>query len=141
METAAVPDRIEKEVYYPYPPERVWRAITDQKELGEWFVQGDFQPEVGYEYNFANDDTRVRGTVLEVEPPGKLVYTWIKNDTEIETTVIWTLEPKNDGTVLRIEHVGISQYKYSAPELFESTHHGWEYVVQAIGAHLVKEKS
>jgi len=39
-------DRIEKRVLLKAPPARVWRAISDAKEFGDWFmeVDGRFAP-------------------------------------------------------------------------------------------------
>src|SRR5688572_13713448 len=40
-------DRIEREVFLKAPPSRVWRALTDAAEFGNWFgaeMQGVFVP-------------------------------------------------------------------------------------------------
>src|SRR6185503_20742997 len=35
--TETVPDRIEKQILLRAPRARVWRALTDHREFGEWF--------------------------------------------------------------------------------------------------------
>src|SRR5438309_78216 len=37
MSTAAVPDRIQKTITLRAPRSRVWRALSDSKQFGEWF--------------------------------------------------------------------------------------------------------
>jgi uncharacterized protein YndB with AHSA1/START domain len=97
---------------YPHPPERVWRALTDPKELNAWLMPNDFAPIVGRKFQF-----RVRPMwgwrgivdceVLEVDPPRKLSYTWQGDPKYRVTTVTWTLEPAaSGGTLLRLEHTG-----------------------------------
>ena len=33
---------------YPYPPERVWAALTSSEALAAWLMPNDFVPEVGH---------------------------------------------------------------------------------------------
>jgi uncharacterized protein YndB with AHSA1/START domain len=48
--TTRTPDRIEKSIELKAPVSRVWRAITDSREFGEWFhVKLDAPFEVGEE--------------------------------------------------------------------------------------------
>ena len=54
---------------YPHPIERVWRAITDPKEFGVWFIRGTLDLRVGGSYDFDTGDGGFKGTVLTVEPP------------------------------------------------------------------------
>jgi len=131
-----MPDQIIVEKSYSHPIEKVWKAITDETCLKEWFVPGHFRPEVGFQYLFQNESTKVRGEVKEAVPPTRLVYTWIKNETEIETTVEWTLKSIESGTLLTILHRGIERYETEAPELLQSTQAGWNYVIGAIASFL-----
>jgi uncharacterized protein YndB with AHSA1/START domain len=96
---------------YPYPPERVWRALTDPQELASWLTPGDFAPRVGHRFQFrAKPQWGWRGIVdcevLEVDPPRRLSYTWQGDEKGQVTTVTWTLEPVSDGTRLVLEHTG-----------------------------------
>jgi uncharacterized protein YndB with AHSA1/START domain len=104
----AVKRDLQFEAFYPYPPERVWKAISDASELSSWLMTTDFKPVVGQHYTMkANPspgfDGMVTGEVLEVVPLSKLVYSWnggpVKN-----TTVHWTLQAKGTGTMVRLEH-------------------------------------
>ena len=41
---------IEKDVWYPHPPARVWMALTDRDALARWLMPNDFEPRVGREF-------------------------------------------------------------------------------------------
>ena len=36
----------------PYPPEKIWRALTLSPLIEEWLMKNDFQPVVGHRFNF-----------------------------------------------------------------------------------------
>ncbi len=75
-------DRIEKTVELNAPVERVWRALTDHKEFGEWFrvkLDGPFVPgEVstgqitypGYEH------IKWNATIEQMEAPRLFSFRW-----------------------------------------------------------------
>ena len=99
------------EQVYPHPPERVWRAIADSKELAEWLMPNDFQPKVGHQFQFnAGPQWGWRGyvdcEVLEVDEPRRLSYTWQGDAKHPPTVVTWILTPVPGGTLLRLEHTG-----------------------------------
>jgi uncharacterized protein YndB with AHSA1/START domain len=54
---------------YAHPVERVWRAITDPKEFGQWFIRGTLDLKVGGRYEFETGDDGFKGVVLEVDAP------------------------------------------------------------------------
>src|SRR5579859_1034563 len=98
---------IEKEL--PYPPERIWRALTEGALIKEWLMENDFQPVVGHKFTFrARPRPRWNGVidceVLEVEPNKKLSYRW--GVLGPESVVVWTLVATSRGTLLRMEHSG-----------------------------------
>ena len=65
-----VPDRIEKEIFLRAPRGRVWRALSDPKEFGEWFG-------VRFEDPFTPGE-RVRGRILNPKYEGVLLEIWIE---------------------------------------------------------------
>lgn len=98
--------RIEHEVDYPHPPERVWRALTDPAELGTWLMPTDFRAQPGARFTF---DARpglgiIDGEVIDAEPPRLLRCRWTGQFGE--TMVTFTLTPVAGGTRLRVEHAG-----------------------------------
>lgn len=114
MVTRFMARTIQHEVEYPHPPEKVWRALTEPAQIARWFPSAwgatttDFKPVVGADFRMDAEKKRgwrghVTGTVLEVEPNRRLVYTWAGSPQEDAepTRVEWTLEPTSTGTRLR----------------------------------------
>jgi uncharacterized protein YndB with AHSA1/START domain len=54
---------------YPHPIERVWRAITDPKEISVWFWAARFDLRVGGQFAFGPEDTDMFGVFEAIEPP------------------------------------------------------------------------
>jgi uncharacterized protein YndB with AHSA1/START domain len=101
---------------YRHQIERVWRAISDPGEMGQWFpsqVEGDRA--LGAELVFADDAQRaaaraageptrddgpmIRGTVVAYDPPAVFSFTWGGELIRLE------LAPDGDGTVLTFTQV------------------------------------
>jgi uncharacterized protein YndB with AHSA1/START domain len=98
---------IEKEM--PHAPEKIWRALTQGPLIKEWLMDNDFQPVVGHRFTFRTTphgdwNGVIDSEVLVVEPHKKLSYRW--DSLGVETTVVWTLQPTNAGTLLRMEQSG-----------------------------------
>lgn len=105
------PATITHDVYYPHPPERVWRALTTSAVIARWLMPNDFAPEVGREFTFQtnpmpafNFDGVVHCLVTTCVAPRLLSYTW--NGGALRSQVTYQLEPEGDGTRLRFEHSG-----------------------------------
>ncbi len=104
--------------------EKLWSALTDSKKLANWVLENNFQPIVGYRFQFRNEpsewwDGIIDGEVLVVEPPSRLSYTWGVGE-EIHT-VTWTLQDLGNGKVnLHLEQTGISNVHG-----YEGAKHGW----------------
>jgi uncharacterized protein YndB with AHSA1/START domain len=100
--------------YYPHPPEKVWRALTDARAIAQWLMPNDFEPKLGHHFQFRSKpvggwDGIVNCEVLELDPPRRLVYTWTSN--MLDTRVAWRLEPEGTGTRLRLEHTGFDGFR------------------------------
>jgi uncharacterized protein YndB with AHSA1/START domain len=66
---------VEREV--PFPPERVWRALTQPHLIEEWLMKNDFKPAVGHRFNLRGDWGGVLDCeVLAIEPNRTLSYSW-----------------------------------------------------------------
>jgi uncharacterized protein YndB with AHSA1/START domain len=99
-------NRVLQEVRFPRHIDDVWRALTAQAELTQWFMATDFVPEVGYRFRL---DARpafgfIDGDVLEVDAPRLLRCRWVING--MATTVTLRLRPDGADTVVRLEHEG-----------------------------------
>jgi uncharacterized protein YndB with AHSA1/START domain len=96
---------------YPYPRERVWRALTSSEAIADWLMPNDFAPVVGHRFEMRTRpapgfDGVVRCEVTVVEPPARLAYKWRGGG--IDTVVTFTLEPVDQGTKLTLVHSGFS---------------------------------
>ena len=106
---------IRKERFYPHPPADVWTALTDPHALAEWLEPNNHQPVVGHKFEFRCDPGACGAgvtecEVLEADPPRRLVWRWVhvnKDGTKCAPmTITWTLVPKDNGTLLILEHTG-----------------------------------
>lgn len=112
MSTAATDARsvvVERE--FPYPPEKLWRALTQPHLIAEWLMKNDFAPVVGHRFNLSGDWGGVLDCeVLEVEPNQTLSYTWnfahADPAYDLESVVTFSLVPTEAGTRLRMEQSG-----------------------------------
>ena len=135
-------DKITREKTFNHPIDKVWKAITDEKEIGTWFIKADFKPEVGYKYTFTAPEeqncTQISGEVKEATPY-TLVYTWVMQNTDVETTVTWKLEQLENGTKLFLEHSGISNYTGEvATKMFDSYSGGWDNCISELSKYLTE---
>lgn len=102
-------DRVKLSVVYPYPPVKVWQALTDCRILSAWMMKNDFEPRVGHKFKFESEPlpgvkTIIHCEVLELEKPKRLIYTWQDEVTSEPSLVIWTLTPVEGGTQLQLKH-------------------------------------
>jgi uncharacterized protein YndB with AHSA1/START domain len=51
-DAAIATQSIVEERLLPYPPDKVWRALTQSAMLAEWLMPNDFKPEVGHRFAF-----------------------------------------------------------------------------------------
>ena len=101
------------ERYFRHSPDRVWKALTDNKALAEWYLGNDFRPVVGYQFTFHPEpemgfDGLLSGEVILVDKPYQLVYTLRGGSLQHETIVTWTLTPDGGGTHLVLHHTGFT---------------------------------
>src|SRR5262245_51008300 len=62
---------------FPYPSEKIWRALTQPHLIEEWLLKNDFKPVVGHRFNLRGDWGGVLDCeVLAFEPNKTLSYTW-----------------------------------------------------------------
>jgi uncharacterized protein YndB with AHSA1/START domain len=110
---------IEREM--PHPPEKIWRAITEQNLIAEWLMTNDFKPVAGHGFTFSADWGSVDGKVLTVEPNKTLSYTW--DAMGLESVVVWTLTPTASGTTVRMEQSG---FKPEHDRAYSGAQYGWK---------------
>ena len=109
----------------PFPPEKIWRALTQPHLIEEWLMKNDFKPVVGHRFNLRRNpkpdlNIVVDCQVLAVEPNKSLSYTWAAYD--LEGVVTWTLTPTSTGTLLRIEQSG---FRPDQKQAYGGARGGW----------------
>jgi uncharacterized protein YndB with AHSA1/START domain len=116
--TEALSVVVEREM--PYPPEKIWRALTEPHLIEEWLMKNDFAPVVDHRFNLRADWGAVDCQVLAVEPNKTLSYTWAAYG--LETVVTWTITPTHTGTRLRMEQSG---FPPDQPQAYQGAKGGW----------------
>ena len=140
-------DRIEKQIQLKAPLARVWSALTDYRQFGQWFgvnLEGPFASGQvargkitypGYEH------VTMEVVVQKIEPERFFSYTWHpyaidpKKDysKEPSTLVEFQLEPKDDGTLLTVTETGFDKLPADRlPDAFRMNNDGWEEQLQNI---------
>jgi uncharacterized protein YndB with AHSA1/START domain len=109
---------VEREL--PYPPEKVWRALSQPHLIEEWLMKNDFQAVVGHRFNLRADWGAVDCEVLSVDPNRMLSYTW--NAYGLQSTVTWTLAATRNGTHLRMEQSG---FRADQQQAYHGARAGW----------------
>jgi uncharacterized protein YndB with AHSA1/START domain len=109
---------VERDV--PFPPEKVWRALTQPHFIEEWLMKNDFKPVLGHRFNLSADWGAVDCEVLALEPNKTLSYSWGAFD--LKSIVTWTLTPTGKGTRLRMEQSG---FRPDQPHYYEGAKGGW----------------
>jgi uncharacterized protein YndB with AHSA1/START domain len=131
---------IEKRIEIKAPVSRVWRALTDYREFGEWFrvkLDGPFLPgqvSRGHVTYPGYEHLKWEATVQKLEPEGLFSFTWhpyaidpaIDYSKEPTTLVEFKLEPKEGGTVLSLTESGFDKIpKDRRFEAFRMNEGGW----------------
>ncbi|HXQ09495.1 MAG TPA: SRPBCC domain-containing protein [Caulobacteraceae bacterium] len=104
----------------PFPPEKIWRALTRPHLIEEWLMKNDFKPVVDHEFTFRGDWGSVDCQVMEVEPNKTLSYSW--GAMGLGSVVTWTLTPTRAGTQLRMEQVG---FRPDQQQAYRGATAGW----------------
>jgi uncharacterized protein YndB with AHSA1/START domain len=116
---------VEREV--PFPPEKIWRALTQPQLIEEWLMKNDFEPVVDHRFNLRADWGAVDGQVLAVEPNKTLSYTWAAFG--LASVVTWTLTPTSKGTHLRMEQSG---FRPDQKQAYHGAKGGWQQFFAAL---------
>ena len=126
------------QLYIRATAEQVWQAITDPATVGRWFHGAlvDATYEVGSVITKRSPDGEhlwSQNTVLESDPPHRLVHTWRslydgELAEEAESRVTWEVEEAGDGmTRLTLIHDRLEQSPKTAANV-----RGWSYILSSL---------
>lgn len=146
-------DRIEKSIELKAPVSRVWRALTDYREFGEWFrvnLDGPFEAGEastgqitvpGYEH------VKWEANVKEMQPERLFSFTWhpyaiepdVDYSKEPPTLVEFRLEEIPGGTRLQISESGFDKIPaHRRAEAFRMNDGGWAGQAKNIERHVTQ---
>lgn len=145
-------DRIEREILIKAPRAKVWRALSNAEEFGDWFgaaLKGKsfaagkrVQGQVTYPgYEHLTFDV----TVERMEPERLLSFRWhpaaietsVDYSKEPSTLVVFELKEAQGGTLLRIVESGFDGLPASRrQEAFRMNSGGWDIQMQNIQKHV-----
>ncbi|MEU3271940.1 SRPBCC domain-containing protein [Saccharomonospora sp. NPDC006951] len=122
--------RIRFERTLRHPVAKVWLALTDEKKRQAWLPGCVLEPEVGarVRYDFGEEGA-AEGVVTKVEAPGErglLEHTWLWEGVPA-STVRWTVEPHETGTLLSLTHSEVER----APSADFAV--GWHFILDTLG--------
>jgi uncharacterized protein YndB with AHSA1/START domain len=130
------------------PMEIVWKAITNKKDMEEWWPHTapmeTFVPEVGFETQFSirhnEKDFLHLWRVTEVIPGKKITYDWKFGGKPGNSSVTFELSPEGDKTKLRLTHRGLETFlPDSNPELGRGNFlMGWTSLAATLGEFVEK---
>ena len=111
---------------FPHPPEKLWRALTENQLVAQWLMKNDFEPVIGRKFKFQSEpvpnwDGVINCEVLIVDHLKRLSYSWITMG--VEFIVLWTLTPAEGGTQLRMEQSGFGPDQQRA---YQGAKYGWQ---------------
>ncbi len=146
-------DRIEKEILLKAPLPKVWRALSNAEEFGNWFgvalkgqafvagqsVQGNMTIR-GYEHVVFD------ALVVGMEPQHHFSFRWhpyavdpaVDYSAEPTTLVVFELTESDTGTLLRVVESGFDQIPVSRrSEAYRMNNGGWEGQLRNIEKYVV----
>ena len=147
-------NRIEKRVELKAPISRVWRALTDFREFGEWFqvkLESPFVPgkisrgnitHPGYEH------IQMEVMVQTMQPQQIFSFTWhpyaidpkIDYSKEPSTLVEFRLEKTRTGTLLTVTESGFDKIPTNRRfEAFRKNEGGWTQQLENIEAYVTQK--
>ena len=144
---------IEKQIELKAPVSRVWRALTDYQQFGEWFrvkVDGPFEPgktSTGHMTWPGYEHLKWEIVVQEIEPEQYFAYTWhpyavdpnVDYSTETPTLVEFHLEPTATGTLLKVTESGFEDVPSARRlEAFEKNSSGWAQQLKNIESYVAE---
>jgi len=151
-------DRIEKRIELKAPVSRVWRALTDYREFGEWFrvkLDGPFvagQVCTGHITYPGYEHVKWEARVQKMEPERLFSFTWPQAKSldpreytgdyskDPTTLVEFRLEKTKNGTLLTVSESGFSKLPADRrDENLRKNEGGWAEQMKNIERHVAEK--
>jgi uncharacterized protein YndB with AHSA1/START domain len=149
-----VANQIEKKIELKAPVSRVWRALTDYREFGEWFRVKLDRPFVPGEVSTGHitwpgyEHLKWEAVVQEMDPEQYFSYTWhpyamdpnVDYSLETPTLVEFRLEKTANGTLLVVTESGFDDIPAERrDEAFRKNEGGWAQQVKNIETYVAEK--
>jgi uncharacterized protein YndB with AHSA1/START domain len=146
-------NRIEKSIELNAPVSRVWQALTDHRQFGEWFrvhLDAPFQPgqrSTGHITHPGYEHVKWQVQVQKIEPEHTFSFTWhpyaidpaVDYSHETPTLVEFTLTATPTGTLLRLVESGFENVPAARrPKAFLMNDGGWAAQMHNIEAYVTQ---
>jgi uncharacterized protein YndB with AHSA1/START domain len=145
---------IERQIEIQAPQAKVWKALTDAKQFGQWFgaaIHSEFVPgKTSKAMNQAKGfEMKMEFHIKEMTPQSYFSYAWtpfpldqtFDYSKEQPTLVEFFLESTPKGTLLRVKESGFNKITASRrAEAFRMHTGGWEGQLKNIERFLVETK-
>ena len=151
--TTGIANSIEKQIHLRQPRSKVWRALTNSREFGQWFGASFKDPftlgarvqakitHKGYEHMTMDI------TIEKMEPERLFAWRWHPGaasagenfSSEPTTLVTFELKEVDGGTLLTVVESGFDQIPLERrARAFRENEGGWTMQMKAIEAHLAQ---
>ncbi len=146
-------DRIEKHIEIAAPVSRVWQALTDSRQFGEWFLvkmEGPFvagKPVAGQITHPGYEHVRMEIVVKVIEPQTLFSFTWhpyavdpkVDYAQEESTLIEFRLKATATGTLLTVTESGFDKIPAERrAEAILRNDSGWAQQMKNIQAYVTK---
>lgn len=133
-------DRIEEATHIEAPIQRVWEAISDHRQFGEWFRVAIDEPfeagktSTGHITHPGFEHVRWNADVVAIEPPHRFSFRWhpyaidpdVDYSNEPTTLVELMLSERDGGTEVRVVESGFDCIPaHRRDEAFRMNSNGW----------------
>ncbi len=143
-ETSTSYERLVQEITIKAPASRIFDAITNPRQLVEWWgvpdkfqvtkVESDLRPGGKWRMHLVTGNgaqSSVAGEYREIDRPWKLSFTWNREQEDSpETLVRWELDERKGMTTVRVTHSGFSS------EAQRTRNSGWPMIVELLKAYV-----
>jgi uncharacterized protein YndB with AHSA1/START domain/DNA-binding transcriptional ArsR family regulator len=124
------------EVYIRTTPEKLWQAITDPAFTRQYFYEQDvastWKKGAPYVHTAPDGATRIDGTIVEIDPPRRLVHTFTcpmkETQEDAPSRVTWQIEKRGDVCLLTLTHDGFE----GETATYKSVGKGWSPILSGL---------
>ena len=129
---------IEVEALLNAPVAKVWKAITDNTEMKNWYFDlPDFKAEKSFKFQFSGGPGPEKQylhlcEVTEVVPEKRLGYSWRYDGYAGNSFVVFDLSGEGDKTLVKLTHSGLESFPEDNPDFAaKNFKEGWNAIINS----------